>query len=83
LVGYTASGPWLISTVNSRNGANMLMIPAGMVDIVQFIHHGVATSMHLGGMEILLFMHGNISEVPPKVLNVAVAVRPIYPPNLV
>jgi hypothetical protein len=77
----TNNVPRLCSTINSSNGANVLMIPSGSLDIVEFIHNGVVTSTHLGGPEIVMFAHRNLSESPFKVLDVTAAVTPIFPPN--
>jgi hypothetical protein len=83
--GYTDSGPRLIRIINSGHGANMLMIPTSTADIVQFIAHiSVATRKHLlGGTEILMFAHGNLSESPFKTLGVVATVSSMYPANLV
>jgi hypothetical protein len=77
--------PHSFCTINSGNKANMLMIPTGTADIVQFIHQiSVATSKHLiGGTEISMFLHGNLSESQFKALGVVATVSSMYPANLV
>jgi hypothetical protein len=55
------------------------MVPSGNPDEVRFLHQGVPTSSHLGGNQILMLGHGNLSESPFKDLNANKAVGLIYP----
>jgi hypothetical protein len=80
---YLDDIPKIISNVNSSAGANVPMIPTGVADTIQFIHHGVSTSTHLGGPELLMFAHGNLSESPFKTMDLMAAVGPLYLANLV
>jgi hypothetical protein len=66
-------------TLSSSGGSNVIMVPSGNPDEVQFLHQGVPTSSHLGGNQILMFVYRNLSESPFKDLNANKAVGPIYP----
>ena len=67
----------LRTTIAGSGGTNFLLVP-GAKGTVKFLHHGFATTTHLGGPMILCFIQGNFSSSPFKVIPLpGEAVRPI------
>ena len=67
----------LRTTIAGSGGTNFLLVP-GAKGTVKFLHHGFATTTHLGGPMILCFIQGNFSSSPFKVISLpGEAVKPI------
>ena len=75
--GHNNDSNALRTTIAGSGGTNFLLVP-GAKGTVKFLHHGFATTTHLGGPMILCFIQGNFSSSPFKVIPLpGEAVRPI------
>jgi hypothetical protein len=53
---------WLIQGLLGDANNMIMMIPNGNPYKMQFMQQGVPTSSHLGRDQIVMFVHGNLSE---------------------
>ncbi len=75
-VGHLDDAESLALTISTSGGANVILLPGTKGEVI-VLHQGFTTSTHLGGDLLLVFVNGNLSESPFKVLNPTVATREI------
>jgi hypothetical protein len=67
----------LIATVTGSEGANVLLVPLATKNHLEWIHQGTATNLRFGGEILLVFVQGNRSSSPFKLLDIEDAISAI------
>lgn len=75
--GHLDNGTGLTTTIAGSGEANIILLPSVHKGSVEILHHGFASSLHLGGMIGLAFVHGNLSGSNFKVFRPDAAVEKI------